>query len=75
MDIQIGQRVRISEHAYPGSDEPDDVECRGQLAIVVEGMFVQIGPEWGNCAIVRTADGCKHYVMIDELKPLTAEED
>lgn len=75
MDIQIGQRVRISENAFPGSDEPDDVECRGQLAIVVEDLSGQFGPDWGNCAIVRTDDGYKHYVMIEELEPLAAKED
>jgi len=31
-----GDRARISESAFPGSDEPCDVAARGQVGVLIE---------------------------------------
>ena len=74
MEIQIGQRVRISDHAFSESDGVShEVEYRGQLAVVVENLEERFGADWAGSIIVRTDDGQDHYVTIDEL--LTVKED
>lgn len=77
MDIQAGQRVRISDAAFPGSDDPADVAARGQEATVRWNLPERFGPDpyWSEAAIVTTDDGWDHWVKFSELEPLTAKED
>lgn len=69
MDIQIGQRVRISKHAFPGSDEPDDIAARGKEATV----FAAISDD--GCWLVETDEYDLLPVTAEEIEPLAAKED
>lgn len=69
MDIQIGQRVRISENAFPGSDEPSDNAARGQEATV----FAAISDD--GCWLVETDEYDLLPVLDTELESLNAKED
>lgn len=77
MGIQSGQRVRISDDAFPGSDEPTDIAARGQEATVLWNLPERFGPDpyWSEAAIVTTNNGQDHWVKFSELEPLTAKED
>ena len=64
MDIQIGQRVRISEHAFPDSDDPRDVAARGQVVTV----FAAVSDD--GCWLVETDEYDLLPVLDTELEPL-----
>lgn len=70
MDIQIGQRVRISENAFPGSDEPSDNAARGQQVTV----FASVSED-GHCWLVETDEYDLLPVLDTELESLNAKED
>ncbi len=69
MDIQIGQRVRISDDAFPGSDEPADIAARGKEATV----FASVSDD--GCWLVETDEYDLLPVLDTELEPLPAKED
>lgn len=69
MDIQVGQRVRISENAFPGSDEPADITARGQEVTV----FASVSDD--GCWLVETDEYDLLPVLDTELEPLPAKED
>jgi hypothetical protein len=33
--FKVGDRVRILESAFPGSDDPDDAKVRGKVGIII----------------------------------------
>ena len=68
MDIQIGQRVCISKHAFPGSDDPDDIAARG-TEVTVFGPVLDDG-YW----LVETDEYMLLPVLDTELEPLTPKE-
>lgn len=70
MDIQIGQRVRISDDAFPGSDEPADIAARGQQVTV----FASVSED-GHCWLVETDEYDLLPILDTEIEPLTAKED
>lgn len=69
MEIQIGQRVRISDDAFPGSDEPADIAARGKEATV----FAAISDD--GCWLVETDEYDLLPVLGTELEPLPVKED
>ena len=38
MPFKIGDRVRIKQNAFSGSDDPEDAKARGQVGIIVDDM-------------------------------------
>jgi hypothetical protein len=69
LDISIGQRVRISDNAFPGTDEPADIAARGKEATV----FASVSDD--GCWLVETDEYDLIPVTVDEIEPLTTEED
>ncbi len=68
MDFQIGQRVRITDDAFPGSDEPDDIAARGQEATV----FASVSDD--GCWLVETDEYDLLPILAEEIEPLTTKE-
>lgn len=66
-DIQIGQRVRISENAFPDSDDLDDIEARGKEATV----FASVSDD--GCWLVETDEYDLLPVLDTELEPIEAQ--
>ncbi len=64
MDYLIGQRVRISDDAFPDSDDPRDQLARGQVATV----FAVISDD--GCLLVETDEYDLMPVLNTELEPL-----
>lgn len=69
MDVQIGQRVRISKHAFPDSDDPYDIAARGQEVTV----FASVSDD--GCWLVETDEYDLLPVLDTELEPLPVKED
>jgi hypothetical protein len=67
MDIQIGQRVRISDDAFPGSDDQDDIEARGKEVTV----FASVSDD--GCWLVETDEYDLLPVLDTELEPIEAQ--
>ena len=63
MKFHKGQRVRILETAWPGSNEPEDVAARGQLA-TLDCVWDTKTPALWNAV---TDDGEMHAVTEDEI--------
>jgi len=36
--FKVGDRVRIKQNAFPGSDDPEDAQVRGQVGTIVDDM-------------------------------------
>ncbi len=68
MDIQIGQRVRISNDAFPGSDEPADIAARGAEATYNGSLSEVFGMDETECLVVTTDDGTDHLVLLSEIE-------
>lgn len=73
MGFQIGQRVRITDDAFPGSDEPADIAARGTDVRIVRDLGLET-PGWNGCYIVETPDGSWHPVVVEELTPIPQED-
>ena len=69
MDYSIGQRVRITDDAFPDSDEPADIAARGKEATV----FASVSDD--GCWLVETDEYDLLPVLDTELEPLPAKED
>ena len=67
MDIQIGQRVRISDNAFPGSDEPADIAARGAEVTV----FASASDD--GCWIVETDEYDLLPVLDTELESIEVQ--
>lgn len=63
-NFQKGQRVRILVTAWPGSNEPEDVAARGQLA-TLDSIMEPTPPALWNCV---TDDGEMHAVTEEEIE-------
>lgn len=70
LDIQIGQRIRISDDAFFDSDDPRDVAARGQETTV----FASVSAD-GHCWLVETDEYDLIPVLDTELEPLPTKED
>lgn len=64
MDIEVGDRVRISDDAFSDSDDPRDVAARGQVVTV----FAAVSDD--GCWLVETDEYDLLPVLITELEPL-----
>lgn len=42
LKFNVGDRVRILEHAFPNSDEICDIESRGTIGVIID---------WDNCLV------------------------
>lgn len=69
MDYSIGQRVRITDDAFPDSDEPADIAARGKEATV----FASVSDD--GCWLVETDEYDLLPVLAEEIEPLTPKED
>jgi len=36
--FKVGDQVRIKQNAFPGSDDPEDAQVRGQVGTIVDDM-------------------------------------
>lgn len=68
MDIQIGQRARISQNAFSDSDDPYDIAARGK-EVTVNAAISDDG-----CWLVETDEYDLLPVLDTELEPLPAKE-
>lgn len=63
-----GERVRISKHAFPGSEDEADVEARGQEATL---RWLIDDDEEDELWEAQLEDGREVYPLRSELIPLT----
>jgi hypothetical protein len=67
--IKLGDKVRILDNAYEGSDKPDDFAARGKIGVVV-WVFDD------DCVEVRTEPDDEFYPLtIDEVEIVEADEE
>ena len=67
MPFKLGDRVRIKENAFDGSNDPRDIAIRGKEGSVayVFSEDAALGPSW---------DDCYEIEIEDELWPVCADE-
>jgi len=64
--FQEGQQVRIKVTAFGDSDEPRDIENRGELAELLENMGTENGETMWRAFVDSTAD--EVYLIDSELE-------
>lgn len=67
MDVQIGQRVRISDDAFPGSDEAADIAARNAEVTV----FASVSDD--GCWFVETDEYDLLPVLDTELEAIEVQ--